>query len=173
MHSVATILGTSCENQVGPPLLLHDGDFGLYWHDGVTRVLYIHDVNQLFHHISKVFYWTEILWLLRSFEGSELIVMFTCYRLLKLYVRYPFKGSHQKMIIKLWTNNNTLIILQRAQSVPKKSSTPTPLHHKPQAWAVDISPDRFMLLCWLCQILSLPSECRSRNWNRSGKVFPI
>ncbi len=43
-------------------------DFGPYWHDSITQLLQIYDVNLPFHHIPKVLYWIEIWWLWRPFE---------------------------------------------------------------------------------------------------------
>ncbi len=89
IHSLATLLGTPCLqnclnsswhrfNEVFETFLR---DFGSYCHDSITQLLqicrlHIHDENLSFHHIPKVLYWIEIWWLWRSFEQSELIVMF-------------------------------------------------------------------------------------------------
>ncbi len=139
IHSLATLLGAAlvpgwtpfclqnCLNsslhRLNKVLEAFVRDFGPYWHDSITQLLqicrlHIHDVNLPFHHIPKVLYWIEIWWLWRTFELSELIVMFKkpvwdglsfvtwCIILLEVAIRRWVYCSHKGMDM---VSNNTQV----------------------------------------------------------------
>ncbi len=89
-------------------------------------------------------------------------------------LHYPAGSSHQKMVHcshkgmsigqqqysgRLWRLNDAQLEW-RPQSVPRKYP---PHITPPPAWTIETRQDGSMLLCSLRQILTLPSECRSRN----------
>ncbi len=91
-------------------------DFCLYSHDRITQLLqicrlHIQDVNLPFHHIPKVLYWIEILWLWRPFEYCH--VQETSVRWFELcdMVHYPAGSSHHgyTVVIKGWTWSATIL----------------------------------------------------------------
>ncbi len=63
---------------------------------------------------------------------------------------------------RLWRLNNAQLVLRGPKCT--KKSTPPP------AWTVETRQDGSMLSYYLCQILTLPSECHNRNRDSSDKA---
>ncbi len=53
---------------------------------------------------------------------------------------------------------------------PKCANLPNTPPPPPPAWTIETRQDVSMLSCSLCQILTLPSECRSRNRDSSDQA---
>ncbi len=53
------------------------------------------------------------------------------------------------------------------ENIPHTITPPSP----PAAWTVETRQDRSMISCSLCQILTIPSECRSRNQDSSDETM--
>ncbi len=145
-------------------------DFGLYWHDSITQI----------HCTSKMQISHHILWLGRPFEYSEVIVMFqkqfemiwdlwngvlTCLKSHFKMVHCGHKGMELVNGGSLWHLNDAQLVLKSPNCGEEIS--PTPLHHQQPEPLIQERMDP-------CQILTLQSQCHSRNWLiRYGNLFPI
>ncbi len=65
---------------------------------------------------------------------------------------------------RLWCLNDAQLVLRGQENIPHTITPPPP------AWTVETRQDGSMLSCALCQILTLPSECRSRNQDSSDQA---
>ncbi len=76
------------------------------------------------------------------------------------------KGWHgqQQYSGRLWHLNDAKLVLRRPKCAKKTSITPPPA-----AWTIETRQDGSMLSWSLCQILTLPSEWRSRNRDSSDQ----
>ncbi len=166
-------------------------DVGPYWHDSITQFLQIcrlniHDVNLSFHHIPKVLYWMRSGDCGGHLSKVKLIAMFKKpvwdYLSFGDMVHYPAGSS-----IRRWVHcshkgmdmvsNNTQVGLWRFKRCSIGTKGPKVCQENilhtitppTSAWTVETRQDGSLLLCSLSQILTLPSECRSRNRDSSDQ----
>ncbi len=163
-------------------------DFGPYWHDSITQLLqicrlHIHELNLTFHPKGALLDWElvtmETIWV----KWTHFHVQETSLRWFELcdMVHYPAGSSHQKMVhcshkgMDMVSNNTQVSCGFKQCSIGTKGPkvcqeniprTITP----PPAWTVETRQDGSMLSCSLHQILTLPSECCSRNRDSSDQA---
>ncbi len=96
-------------------------------------------------------------------------------------VHYPAGSSHQKMVHCSHKGTWSVTILWEAVAFKRCSigakgpkvcqeNIPLTITPPPPAWTVETRQDGSMLSCSLCQILTLTSECRSRNRDSSDQA---
>ncbi len=79
------------------------------------------------------------------------------------WVHCGYKGMDMVSNNRLWHLNNAQLVL--GPNSPRFCSIPPPT-----AWPVDTRKDRSILSCCLQQMITLPSECYSRNWDSSDQA---
>ncbi len=98
-------------------------------------------------------------------------------------VHYAAGSSHQKMVhcshkgMDMVSNNTQVGCVFKRCSIGTKEpkvcqeNIPHTITPPPPAWIVETRQDGSMLSCSLRQILTLPSECRSRNQDSSDQAM--
>ncbi len=169
-------------------------DFGPYWHDNITQLLQIcrlliHDVNLPFHHTPKVLYWIEIWWLWRPFGKVATIMSPSCSRNQSEMIWALWHGALScwkwssedgyTVVIKGWTWSATIfreaVAFKQCSTGTKgpkvcQENIPHTITPPPPAWTIETRQDGSMLSCSLRQILTLTSECCSRNRNSKDQA---
>ncbi len=101
---------------------------------------------------------------LRWFELCDMVCYPAGSSLLKMDTLWIKRWTWSAITHRLWSLNDAQLVLRGPKCAKKISPTPLYQHHQPEL----LIPSRMVLASYcLHQILTLPSECHSRNWDSS------